>query len=425
MQLPYTLSHMAPLARRPLKPRAAHDGVRQASHLRALNLERVLGVVMDRPAPFTRTELIRATGLSAPTIGQLTGQLIRLGLIRDMGTGPSRGGRRPSFMDFNARHGVVAGLHLGSSRTRLAVADLRGDTLLHRTIETPPGRAPEALLASVATELRKLLREVDVPPSNLLAVGAGAPGAVDRTRGVVMALAPNLKGWSNVPMGAILRRTLDAPVIVDNDMNFAVLGEHWRGAARDHETCVFISVGTGIGAGILVNGELLHGHNFLAGEIALMCMGPQYVETDFGARGCLETLAGSPRSGRPLAALSRSRRRELDSRAVRGVAERRSARGACRRRDRDAHRHRDREPERGARPLADCRRGRAGGAGAGLRRRGPPGRRAHCPYAQSAGRVGAGEDASLWGSVLVAMSDARDQLRRRLRRPARAAAVPA
>jgi len=147
-----------------------------------------------------------------------------------------------------------------------------------------------------------LLREVDVPPSNLLAVGAGAPGAVDRTRGVVMALAPNLKGWSNVPMGAILRRTLDAPVIVDNDMNFAVLGEHWRGAARDHETCVFISVGTGIGAGILVNGELLHGHNFLAGEIALMCMGPQYVETDFGARGCLETLAGLlPESLRPLA----------------------------------------------------------------------------------------------------------------------------
>jgi len=425
MQLPYTLSHMAPLARRPLKPRAAHDGVRQASHLRALNLERVLGVVMDRPAPFTRTELIRATGLSAPTIGQLTGQLIRLGLIRDMGTGPSRGGRRPSFMDFNARHGVVAGLHLGSSRTRLAVADLRGDTLLHRTIETPPGRAPEALLASVATELRKLLREVDVPPSNLLAVGAGAPGAVDRTRGVVMALAPNLKGWSNVPMGAILRRTLDAPVIVDNDMNFAVLGEHWRGAARDHETCVFISVGTGIGAGILVNGELLHGHNFLAGEIALMCMGPQYVETDFGARGCLETLAGL----RALAARWPHSADQDDESWIRALFE--------------AWQNGDRRAARAVEETAtligiaianlsvvlDPSLIVVGGALA-----------AQAPaFVGEVRRVVArivptpspmvesvlGEDASLWGSVLVAMSDARDQLRRRLRRPARAAAVPA
>jgi predicted NBD/HSP70 family sugar kinase len=81
-------------------------------------------------------------------------------------------------------------------------------------------------------------------------------------------------------------------VLVENDVNLAILGEHWRGAARGHETCAFITVGTGIGAGVIVNGQLHHGQHFLAGEIALMCMGPQYVGTDFGARGCLETLAG-------------------------------------------------------------------------------------------------------------------------------------
>jgi predicted NBD/HSP70 family sugar kinase len=79
---------------------------------------------------------------------------------------------------------------------------------------------------------------------------------------------------------------------VENDVNLAVLGEHWRGAARGHDTCVFLFVGTGIGAGVLIDGELHRGHHFMAGEIAVMCMGPQYVEVDFGSRGCLETLAG-------------------------------------------------------------------------------------------------------------------------------------
>lgn len=262
-----------------------------AAHLRRLNLERILAVAMERTSPFTRAELIEATGLSAPTIGTLATHLIQSGLVTDLGTGPSSGGRRPSFMEFNARHGFVAGIDLGPTKTRLAVADLRGERLAHRVMSTPPGLGPSALLARLAGAVRALLREAHVPPGRLLAVGAGAPGAVDRDQGVV-ALAPNLKGWSQVPMRDILTRALGAPVVVENDVNLAILGERWRGAARGHDTCAFIYVGTGIGAGIVVNGELHRGHHYLAGEIALMCMGAQYVDADFGTRGCLETLAG-------------------------------------------------------------------------------------------------------------------------------------
>jgi predicted NBD/HSP70 family sugar kinase len=93
-------------------------------------------------------------------------------------------------------------------------------------------------------------------------------------------------------MAAILEEALGAPVFVENDVNLAILAERWRGVARGHDTCAFISIGTGIGAGIVVHGELLHGHHFVAGEIALMCMGAEYVGTDFGARGCLESLTG-------------------------------------------------------------------------------------------------------------------------------------
>jgi glucokinase len=269
----------------------AEDGTRRAAHLRGFNLERLLAVVMDRPGPFTRAELIGATGLSAPTVGSLASRLIRSGLVRDLGTAPSRGGRRPALMEFNARHGFVAGIDLGPTRTRLAVADLRGERLAHRIIPTPSGLKPDAMLTRIARAVRALIREAEVPSDRLLAVAAGAPGIVDLEREVVI-LAPNLEGWSSIPMRDILQRELEVPVLVENDVNLALLGEHWQGAARGHDTCAFIFVGTGIGAAVLIDGALHRGHHFMAGEIAVMCMGPQYIGLDFGSRGCLETLAG-------------------------------------------------------------------------------------------------------------------------------------
>jgi predicted NBD/HSP70 family sugar kinase len=267
-------------------------GARHAGHLRPLNLDRVLAFAIDQAAPFTRPEVIEATRLSAPTVGTLCAHLIRRGVVKDLGTAPSRGGRRPTFMEFNARHRFVAGIDIGPTKTRLGVADLRGEPLGQRVVATPTDCAPAELLSQLAAGLRKLLSDSRVPVNRLLSVVAGAPGVVDRVRGIVVAFAPNLEGWSQVPMGKILRRSLGVPVIVENDVNLAVVGERWRGAARGHDTCAFITVGTGIGAGVVVNGELYHGRHFMAGEIALMCMGPQFVDTDFGARGCLETLAG-------------------------------------------------------------------------------------------------------------------------------------
>ena len=270
----------------------AVEGARDAAHLRRLNLERVLAAALAQDEPFTRAKLIEITGLSAPTVGSLTASLIRSGLVTDLGTGPSRGGRRPSRMEFNALHGFSAAIDLGPTLTRLGLADLRGKLHARRTVPTPRETSPGAMLSVLADEVRTLMREANVPSARLLAVAAGAPGVVDPRRGMVVALANNLNGWSDVPMAAILRDALGVPVIVENDVNLAVLGEHWKGAARGHDTCAFLKFGTGVGAGIMVNGHLHHGQNFLAGEIGLMCMGPQYVETDFGSRGCLETLAG-------------------------------------------------------------------------------------------------------------------------------------
>ena len=277
-----------------MKPRPASSRAKvdvsggNAADLRRLNLERLLAVVMDHPATFTRAELIEATGLSAPTVGSLVSDLIRSGVVRDLGAGPSRGGRRPSFMEFNARHGCIGGIDLGPTRTRLAVADLRGEPLAHDVIATPSRLAPETLLLRLADALRRLMREANLSPDRLIAVGAGAPGAVEFEKGIVTE-APNLRNWTRVPMREVLERALGVPTIVENDVNLAILGERWRGAAKGHHTCVYITAGTGIGAGIIVDDVLHRGHHFMAGEIAFMCMGSEYI--DSGAVRCLESLA--------------------------------------------------------------------------------------------------------------------------------------
>jgi len=275
--------------KRPAASRARADvSGGNAADLRRLNLERLLAVVMDHPATFTRAELIEATGLSAPTVGSLVMDLIRSGVVKDLGAGPSRGGRRPSFMEFNARHGCIGGIDLGPTRTRLALADLSGEPLAHDVIATPSRLAPETLLLRLADALRRMMREANLPPDRLIAVGAGAPGAVEFDRGIVTE-APNLRNWSRVPMREILERALGVPTIVENDVNLAILGERWRGAAKGHHTCVYITAGTGIGAGIIVDDALHRGHHFMAGEIAFMCMGAEYI--DAGAVRCLESLA--------------------------------------------------------------------------------------------------------------------------------------
>jgi glucokinase len=235
--------------------------------------------------------LIHETGLSAPTVGSVTSHLIQEGVLRDLGTAPSRGGRRPGLMEFNSHHGFVAGIDLGPTRTRLGVADMRGEQLAMRIVNTPLGAVPAEMMSTLTSELQALMRDADVPEERLLALVVGVPGPVDLGTGTVT-YAPNLAGWHKVPLRTMLHGHFACPVIIENDVNLALLGEHWLGAARGHGTCAFMFVGTGIGAAILIDGALHHGHHYMAGEIGAIVTAPEHVGADFGSHGCLETLAG-------------------------------------------------------------------------------------------------------------------------------------
>src|SRR3954464_10762729 len=122
---------------RPIRGSTADTSASHAAHVRALNIDRVLRLATDHPGTVTRAGLIHETGLSAPTVGSVTSHLIQEGVLKDLGTAPSRGGRRPGLMEFNSQHGFVAGIDLGPTRTRLAVGDMRGEQLAMRIVSTP------------------------------------------------------------------------------------------------------------------------------------------------------------------------------------------------------------------------------------------------------------------------------------------------
>jgi glucokinase len=132
----------------------------------------------------------------------------------------------------------------------------------------------------------------EIPGAEILGVGVGAPGPLDTKRGIVL-LTPNL-GWVNLPLRQIIHERLGLPAALDNDANCAVLGEWWVGAARGARTAIGITIGTGIGGGLILDGKLFHGASDVAGEIGHTTIDTEGRRCKCGNYGCLEAYASGP-----------------------------------------------------------------------------------------------------------------------------------
>jgi predicted NBD/HSP70 family sugar kinase len=166
----------------------------------------------------------------------------------------------------------VAGVDLGASNLRFARADLRGRIQAVAAEPLRAERGPAGVVAQIKAGIARLEgtragRRASVErTSRLAAVAVGVPSAVDPKTGRV-SLANNLPGWRDVDLGGALEKELGVPVVVENDANLAAIGEHWRGVARGVANFVFVALGTGIGAGIFIDGELHRGRTGNAGEL--------------------------------------------------------------------------------------------------------------------------------------------------------------
>jgi glucokinase len=184
------------------------------------------------------------------------------------------------------------GIDFGGTNIKCGLVDRRGRVAASVSLPTRAFARPRAFIEGTARTVERLARSAGVRTTQLRGVGVGAPGLVDRYRGVVHSLV-NVPGWRDVPLARRLRARLRVPVLVDNDVNLVALGE-WRwGAGRGAQSLVCLTLGTGVGGGLVIGGRLYRGARGAAGEIGHMAIDAQGPRCGCGRRGCLEALVGT------------------------------------------------------------------------------------------------------------------------------------
>ncbi|BAS26256.1 ROK family transcriptional regulator [Limnochorda pilosa] len=237
--------------------------------------------------PVSRVQLSRLARLSKPTVSAVVTELLQEGLVREIGPGASAMGRKPILVEFASDSGVVVGVDLGVTKIRCMVADLDG-TILRSTHHDLESVDAEAVLGSLVSCIGDALQG---DHARLRTIVVGVPGVHEPRSGRVR-LSPNLPRWGDIAVLSPLERAFQVPVILENDVNLAAIGEWSYGSARGFQNSIYVNLGAGLGAGIILDGRLYRGANGASGEIGFVLLDdPSTAPLDM-AQGQLEGRAG-------------------------------------------------------------------------------------------------------------------------------------
>ena len=272
---------------------------RPENHLQA----RILTELRD-VGPLSRAQLGEELAVSRTTVAAEVARLTELGLAKEGGRAASRGGRRSTMVDL-ADDLRFVGISIGATGLSVAVTDGRLAVLGIRSVPTDVRLGPEKVLQLALSEVRALVESLGV--ERLVGAGVGVPGPVDFHRGVPIS-PPIMPGWDGYPVRDTLARELACPVVLDNDVNLMASGELHAGVARQTKNFLFVKIGTGIGCGIVVDGQLWRGVDGCAGDIGHIGVEEFGPTCACGNTGCLEALAGGAALARDATAAARSGR---------------------------------------------------------------------------------------------------------------------
>ncbi len=280
-------------------PSPLHQGPASPRLLKHLNERTVLEAIRSG-APISRAEISRRAGISKPTVSLALRSLLGAGLVRQAERGPDGPGYGATYFEPVAEAALVLGLDLGARFVRGALCDLTGTVRARQDVELTVAAAEDAIVAS--ERLRSSLLEASgLEAEHVDSLVVGVPGVVESETGVLR-VAENVAGLEGRAFADELQSALGLPVTLENDINLAALGEQWKGVAQGVDDFVFLSIGTGMGAGLVLRGELHRGRHGAAGEI------------DFALVGIDETVDPSAAQVAELASKLAGRR--TDARAV-------------------------------------------------------------------------------------------------------------
>ena len=276
----------------------------------------------------SRADLVRASGLSAPTVTNVVKDLLSENLVEPLGEGESSGGRPPDMIRFKAERGCLLAVEISANCISFLLTDLNGSELDLREISLAKRRTtPEAICSYIGEELKAILKKHRKVREQLLAMVVGVPAITNVEEGSVLSIS-TLDGWRSVPLRAMLGRVVHCLVIIENDMNLAAQGEQYCGKAQSENDFVYINIGTNVGAGVFLNGRIHHGSQWSAGEIAYLRLPSvsrrQPMIHEFGELETVLTSAGIIKSWQESIARNGSRikraDREMDAASILDLA---------------------------------------------------------------------------------------------------------
>lgn len=240
--------------------------------------------------PLSRTDLATETRLGLSTITKITDELINQGMIREIGAGDSSGGRRPVYLEFNHHYGHVVGVKIEKEQLILALTNLEAEIIAKEIIAFPTAAPAAQVLALLAEAIGELIQKNKTLIQRWLGIGIGISGLVNQAAGELV--FSSLLGWGRVPFRKILSQRFSVPVFIDNDVNAYALAELSYGYGREVEDFLLVTIGAGIGAGLVLGKKVYRGGFGGAGEIGHMVIAAPGNPCYCGRQGCLEAHAG-------------------------------------------------------------------------------------------------------------------------------------
>ena len=241
----------------------------------------------------TRQEITQLTGLSNATVANLIADMIEEGLVVETGTAASQGGRPTMILAVNASAGACVGVDVAETYIRFELYDLTLQILAEHELELPSTqKEPQEIVGLIVSGFGTLLEKSDVNRDQIVGIGISIPGPFEHSTGVSV-FAPSW-GWRDVHLQSMLEKELHLPLYMDNPLKFNALAEAWFGAGRGVETMAAVVLGTGVGVGLVINGQLFRGASNTAGEWGHSVIVAGGRPCRCGNRGCLEAYIGAP-----------------------------------------------------------------------------------------------------------------------------------
>lgn len=263
---------------------------RPAESSRHASMRAVIEAIVDAGA-ISRAQMARVTGLSKQTISDAVRELERQGWLRVGGQSRSNLGRSATNYEMCGDAAYVFGCDLGGTKLHIAIADLSG-AIVAEAIEQTEQRSGRHLLSQIRATADKVVRKSKIDRRRVHFGAIGMPGVVDPVTGA-LSLSPNMPDFTGIDVAVGVRQAFGCEVSVENDVNLAVLGEHWRGRGRGIANLVFIALGTGIGMGQLADGKLVRGAHGAASEIGYLPIGADPFDPKNVAAGTFEAVVGT------------------------------------------------------------------------------------------------------------------------------------